>query len=120
MAWGRLVASALTPGQCGDAPVAPDLVRALPPSETLAADRAYDSDALRAMLIARGTTPVILNGPRAPSGCTPSIRRLQAPQPHRARLRRLKDFRRIATRYDKLVATYAAAVCLAAIVTWWI
>lgn len=36
----------------------------LPASVTLAADRAYDSDALRRMLIARGTTPVIPNGPR--------------------------------------------------------
>ena len=33
---------------------------------------------------------------------------------------RLKDFRRIATRYDKLACTYAAAVCLAAIVIWWL
>lgn len=33
---------------------------------------------------------------------------------------RLKDFRRIATRYDKLAATFHAAVCLAAIVIWWI
>ncbi|MEW6257757.1 MAG: IS5/IS1182 family transposase, partial [Pseudomonadota bacterium] len=32
---------------------------------------------------------------------------------------RLKDFRRIATRYDKLAVNFAAAVSLAAIVTWW-
>lgn len=33
---------------------------------------------------------------------------------------RLKDFRRVATRYDKLAATYAAAISLAAIVAWWL
>jgi putative transposase len=33
---------------------------------------------------------------------------------------RLKDWRRIATRYDKLANNFAAAVVLAAIVTWWI
>jgi len=33
---------------------------------------------------------------------------------------RLKDFRRIATRYDKLAANYTAAVHLAAIVIWWL
>ncbi|MFB2351455.1 IS5/IS1182 family transposase, partial [Priestia megaterium] len=33
---------------------------------------------------------------------------------------RLKDFRRIATRYDKLAVTFDAAVCLAATVTWWL
>ena len=33
---------------------------------------------------------------------------------------RLKDFRRVATRYDKLAVTFDAAVRLAAIVIWWI
>ena len=33
---------------------------------------------------------------------------------------RLKDFRRVATRYDKLADTYAATVYLAAIVIWWL
>jgi transposase len=33
---------------------------------------------------------------------------------------RLKDFRRVATRYDKLAANYAAAVHLAAIMIWWL
>lgn len=32
---------------------------------------------------------------------------------------RLKDFRRVATRYDKLAVNFAAAVALAAIVIWW-
>jgi putative transposase len=33
---------------------------------------------------------------------------------------RLKDWRRIATRYDKLATNFAAGVFLAAIVTWWL
>ena len=33
---------------------------------------------------------------------------------------RLKNWRRIATRYDKLAANFAAAVTLAAIVIWWL
>ena len=32
---------------------------------------------------------------------------------------RLEDFRRIATRYDKLAANFATAVAIAAIVIWW-
>ena len=32
---------------------------------------------------------------------------------------RLKDFRRIATRYDKLARNFLAAVCLAAAIVWW-
>jgi transposase len=33
---------------------------------------------------------------------------------------RLKDFRRIATRYDKLARNYLASVCLVAAIVWWI
>ena len=33
---------------------------------------------------------------------------------------RLKDFRRIATRYDKLARSYLASVCLTAALVWWI
>jgi transposase len=33
---------------------------------------------------------------------------------------RLKDFRRIATRYDRLARNYLASVCLAAALLWWI
>ena len=92
----------------------------MPASATLAADRAYDSDALRRLLLARGTEPVIPNGPR---------RKHLHPFNRNAYKRRnlverafcrLKDFRRVATRYDKLAATYAAAVSLVAIVIWWI
>ena len=32
---------------------------------------------------------------------------------------RLKDWRRIATRYDKLAATFAAVIMLAVIIIWW-
>jgi transposase len=33
---------------------------------------------------------------------------------------RLKDFRRIATRYDKNATNFLAAVCLAATVSYWL
>lgn len=33
---------------------------------------------------------------------------------------RLKDFRRIATRSDKLARNFVAAVTLAATITWWL
>ena len=33
---------------------------------------------------------------------------------------RIKDFRRIPTRYDKLARNFLAAVCLVAVVVWWI
>ena len=78
------------------------LLEPLPPAEMCAADAAYDSDALRRFLIARGTRPVIPNNP---------TRKHRHPFDRQAyKLRnliermfcRLKDWRRIATRYDKL------------------
>ena len=33
---------------------------------------------------------------------------------------RLKDFRRIATRYDRLALNYLAAVCIAAVASYWL
>ena len=84
------------------------------------ADTAYDSDALRALLETRGCQPVLPNNP---------TRKRKQPfdkTAYRARniiertFCRLKDWRRIATRYDKLATNYLAAVTLAAIVIYWL
>lgn len=83
------------------------------------ADTAYDADKLRKFLIERGTTPVIPNNP--------TRKRIQPFDPVAYKQRnlvermfcRLKDWRRVATRYDKLAATFASAVFIAAIVIWW-
>ncbi|CAH0264898.1 hypothetical protein ROS9278_03498 [Roseomonas sp. CECT 9278] len=78
------------------------------------ADTAYDSNGMRHFLIGRGTTPVIPNNPSR-----------KKPQPFDARastarniiertIGRLKDGRRIHTRYDKHAANFAAAITIAA------
>jgi putative transposase len=117
---GRLIAFILTAGQRGDAPVAHELIAMSPAAETLAADRAYDSDALRRQLLARGMRPVIPNAP---------YRKRLHPFDAEAYKRRnlverafcrLKDFRRIATRYDRLATNFLAAVCIAATVSYWL
>jgi putative transposase len=100
--------------------VAPGLLANLPPAELCIADAAYDSDALRQQLLARGTRPVIPNHPNR--------KRRHPFDPHAYKHRnlierafcRLKDWRRIATRYDKLAVNFAAAVTIAILVTWWI
>ena len=95
------------------------LLAPLPPGRLYAADTAYDSNGLRQFLTERGTRPVIPNNP------TRKHRHPFDPVAYRQRNRikrmfcRLKDFRRIATRYDKLAVNFAAAVALAAIVIWW-
>ena len=94
------------------------LIRQVPPSRILAADAAYDSSALRAFLIERGTMPVIPNTATRKQPF-PFDRTLYRRRNVIERtFSRLKDYRRIATRYDKLAATYDAAVCLAATVIW--
>ena len=107
------------PGHRGDAPVAVALVAALTPKRCLA-DTAYDSDALRAWLWSRGCQPVIPNNP------TRKRHHPFDPAPSRARnviertFCRLKDWRRVATRYDKLAQNYRATVTLAAIILFWL
>jgi transposase len=117
---GRPIAFTLTPGQRGDAPVGADLLDGLPAAAACIADTAYDSDALRRRLIERGTRPVIPNHPtrKRPHPFDPEAYRLRN-LIERA-FCRLKDWRRVATRYDKLATNYAATVAIAILVTWWI
>lgn len=99
--------------------MAAELVGDFAPALCLA-DAAYDSDALRALLLQRGVTPVIPNNP---------TRKRKHPFDRAAyRLRnvvertfcRLKDWRRLATRYDKLAGNFLAAITLASIVIYWL
>jgi transposase len=109
----------VTPGQVGDIRIAQALVASVPPGSALAADTAYDSDRFRSFLMGRGTTPIIPNNP--------TRKRLHPFDENGYRGRnliermfcRLKDWRRIATRYDKLAITFISAVYLAAALTWW-
>ena len=116
---GRPIALEVTPGQLGDVRVALALISAVPPGRRLAGDAAYDSDGLRRLLVERGTLPVIPNNPtrKRPHPFDEDAYR------HRNLIERmfcrLKDWRRIATRYDKLASSFAAAVAIAAVIIWW-
>ena len=103
----------ITPGCDADVIHAETLVAAMPGQE-LVADKGYDSDAFREHLHAR-----------AVRACIPPRSNRKHPQPYsRASYRkrhlvenffeRVKNFRRVATRYDKLAVTFLGFVCLAA------
>ena len=117
---GRLIAILLTGGEAHDCPVAERLVRRVKPPKRMLGDKAYDSAELREELDERGTRPVIPNRsnrkqPYRFSKCLYKLRwRIESA------FNRLKDFRRIATRYDRLARNYLASVCLAAALVWWI
>jgi transposase len=117
---GRPAVIHLTPGNASDVKVAPDLIAAVPGRlRRLVADRGYDADALRRDLRGAGTKPII---PGRRTRRRP-IRHDQLRYKDRWRIEaafcRLKDFRRVATRYDKLAANFASAVALASIVAFW-
>lgn len=83
-------------------------------------DRAYVSGELRKGLGERGTKPIVPNksNRRQPF----SFDRKPYKQRHRieSAFCRLKDFRRIAVRYDRLARSFLASVCLVAATVWWI
>lgn len=117
---GRPVVMMLSEGQMNDQKGAGMLAPVLPPARELIADRGYDSNPFRAALAARGIAACI----------PPKKNRKQAipydkvlyRQRHRIEnmFGRLKDWRRIATRYDRCATTFFGAIILAAIVLFWL
>jgi len=86
----------------------------------LLGDKGYDSDEFRAALKAKGITPCIppRKGRNFPAGYSKTLYK----QRHKVEnmFGRLKDWRRVATRYDRCAHTFFSAICIAAIVIWWI
>ncbi len=110
----------LTPGQDADIAAAPDVLALAPNAKAIIADKGYDGDALRAAIKKRRARAIIPNKSNR-------VRRHRFDKTaYKARnviercFCRLKDFRRIATRYDKLARNFLAAVHVAALVAFWL
>ena len=107
----------LTAGQKGDAPQAAALIEGLP-AEVVMADTAYDADALRQAIADKGALAVIPNNPSR------TFKHRLDKQLHAQRhlieccFSKLKQFRRVATPFEKTARNYRAVVTLAAIVLW--
>lgn len=98
----------------------PVMLDAVSPADELLADKAYDSDKIRDDLASRGTRAIIPNK-NDRKYLHPFDKRLYRKRNAIERMFcRLKDFRRIATRYDKLARNYLAGLCLAALVSCWL
>jgi transposase len=81
-------------------------------------DRGYDAAHLRAQLHRQRCRVVIPSHPSRRRK-RPFNRRLYKRRHHVENFfQRLKRYRRVATRYDKLAATFFAMVCFAAILVW--
>jgi len=110
-ALGNLARFVLLPGQRHDSIGVEPLITGLD-FDALIADKAFDNNALRAILNDRGALALI-----------PSKADRKTPIPHDEEMykwrhlvenffQRLKEFRRIATRYDKTDPSFAAAIYL--------
>ena len=117
---GRLIALLLTGGEAHDCPLAERLIARVEPAERMLGDKAYDSNELRGELAQRGTKAVIPNRSNRKRRFSFSKRLYKLRWRIENAFNRLKDFRRIATRYDKLARNYLASVCLVAALVWWI
>ena len=110
----------LTAGQVSDYKGARKLLNDLPAAKYLLADRGYDADWFRDGLQALGITPCIppRKNRKRPINYDKSLYK----QRHKIEnmFSKLKDWRRIATRYDRCAHTFFSAICIAAIVIWWI
>ena len=96
------------------------MLDALPRAKALLGDRGYDADWFRKALAQRDI-----------AACIPSKKNRKVPIPHDTTLYRqrhkienmfgrLKDWRRIHTRYDRCAHTFMSAICIAATVIFWL
>ena len=110
----------LSEGQMSDHKGARLMIDALPPANDLIGDRGYDSDWFRKALSSKGIAP-----------CIPPTRNRKVPIPYDKTLYRqrhrvenmfakLKDWRRIATRYDRCAHTFFSAICIAATIAFYL
>lgn len=116
-ALGRPLKLILTPGQRGDAPLAPTLLDGLSPRRLLA-DKAYDSNALRELIASMDAEAVI---PCNPTRKTPIPYDFQAYKVRNTVERcfnKLKHFRRIATRFDRKASYFLSFLHRAAAMIW--
>ncbi|MDI3306507.1 MAG: IS5 family transposase [Acetobacteraceae bacterium] len=115
---GRAIAFALAPGQAHELPLAPGLLDCLPDVPGwVVGDRGYASDAFRERIWAMGARPAI--PPKrtdAPVACPAWIYN------NRSRVEnlwaRLKEWRAVATRYEKTARSFLGILCLAAAADW--
>jgi transposase len=116
---GRLVDFVLVPGQAHELAPSMLLLKRLPKAPAWAlADMACDAQEFRSAVQAMDAIPVV-----------PSRKNAKHPQPcpayiyrHRNLIKRcwsrLKEWRAIATRYDKTATSYAAGIAIAATLDW--
>ena len=117
--YGLPIHFTVTGGEVHDCKEAPNLIAALPKVAYVVADRGYDSQDLREQIIEQGATPVLPRRRNSTVGnndidwCLYKYRHLVENI-----FARLKHFRAIATRYDKLKRNFEGALALVCAFLW--
>lgn len=117
-AGGLPVRLLISPGQASDKAAVAALLDGLRPAADTVADRGYEAQAILQMIADHGSRPHI------PTQRDRKRQRSVDPDIYRQRnlverfFNKLKHFRRIATRYDKLARNFLAAVALASSRLW--
>lgn len=109
----------LSAGNVNDSTMATSIITNLASTDNVIADKGYDSEALREYISALGATPVIprkVNSKTGNGDMNWGLYKLR----HKVEniFARLKHYRAIATRYDKLSVNYASMVALACAFIW--
>ncbi|WP_426358084.1 IS5 family transposase [Pseudocolwellia sp. HL-MZ19] len=117
--YGLPIVFDITGGEVHDSKAAPFLIKQLPRADYIVADKGYDSELIREQVRARKAIPVIPRKRNSKKGnadidwCLYKYRHLVENV-----FARLKHYRGIATRYDKLQRNYASTLALGCCLMW--
>ncbi|KQN92136.1 transposase [Sphingomonas sp. Leaf67] len=110
----------LTAGNVSDVKAAPALFERAGRMRYLLGDKGYDADRLRRSLRDGGAVPVIPGRRNRKRAIRYDKDRYRGRHLIENAFCRLKDFRRVATRYDKLAANFLSGVALATAIAFWL
>tara|TARA_R110000868_G_scaffold198474_1_gene444768 strand:+ start:612 stop:1001 length:390 start_codon:yes stop_codon:yes gene_type:complete len=117
---GRPIRFFMSVGQVSDYTGAAALLGSLPTADWMLADRGYDADWFREALKDKGIRACIPGRKKRKKIVRYDKRRYKRRNRIEIMFGRLKDWRRVATRYDRYPETFFSAILLAAIVIFWL
>ena len=117
---GRPISFFITACQVSDYTGAAALLDELPKAKWLLADRGYDADWYRDALQAKGITPCVPGRKSRKKTIKYDKRRYKRRNRIEIMFGRLKDWRRVATRYDRRPMAFISDIALAATVIFWL
>lgn len=117
---GRSLSFFMTAGHVSDYIGAAALLDELPKAQWLLVDRGYDADWFRDALQEKGITPCIPGRKSRNKAVKYDKHRYKRRNRIEIMFGRLKDWHRVATRYDRCPIAFFSAIALAATVIFWL